>query len=349
MKFLRASLLGTLSLLGLSSGAAGPARAAVEVEVVWISTTGDGITGGASIGAEEGDQLVAEIRITPDAGGVSAYGISLEFDTDLKNELSLVSVTELLPTGMQFNLTTEDAASTQESSSSTKGHVLTIEAEALTTPGPTSGTFAVAHVTFDVTANVASDGDDVFTGSFGQQDGVGDNANQLVAPVFKDAAVNGLATHARLFRVAGTSSGDPWSWRIAFGSITTAFALDVGPVPSGGNARQFATAFVNSINANTGTSGCVASQFPAFLRSFFIVFCPSTFDFFVADPNGVTNECEVSGTIGGSGCEFNPTIFEEAIPVPALSPTARIAAVAALILLAGLLLRRRSAWTPPRS
>jgi hypothetical protein len=91
------------TLLSVIPGVAQEAQAAIKVDVVWISTTGAGTPGGPSIDAAPGDQLVAEIRITPDGGGLAAYAISLEFDTDLGDELDLVSATEFLPGTMELD------------------------------------------------------------------------------------------------------------------------------------------------------------------------------------------------------------------------------------------------------
>ena len=181
-------------LLALTPGVVREAQAAIAVELVWTSTTGAGTTGGSSIDAAPGDQLVAEIRITPDSGGVAAYAVSLEFDTDLGDELNLVSFTEFLPAGMQASFSPGAVESAQESTGAQKGNVLTYESVTLSIAGPTSGTFVAGQVTFDVTANVTSDGNDVFVGPFNANaDGVGNNANVIVSPVFSGAAVNQVA------------------------------------------------------------------------------------------------------------------------------------------------------------
>jgi MYXO-CTERM domain-containing protein len=157
---------------------------------VWTSTTGAGTPGSSQIVAAPGDQLVGEIRVTPDAGGVGGYAVSLEFDTDLENELDLVSASETLPAGMDGNLSTGVVSPTQESTAGQVGRILSFEAVSLTA-GPTSGTFVAGVVTFDVTANVANDGADVLTGGFNVDfDAVGDNANALVTPIYRSASVN---------------------------------------------------------------------------------------------------------------------------------------------------------------
>jgi hypothetical protein len=186
MRHRSAAFLAVLASLTL--GAPGPAHAAASVAVVWTSTTGAGTPGSSSIDAAPGDQLVAEIRITADAAGVSVYGVSLEFDTDLENELDLVNATELLPAGM--SQLTSGVGSTQESTAGQEGNALLFEAIKAGAPGPTSTTVVAGQLTFDVTANVASDGDDVFSGKFGIQDGALDNAYTPFVPVFANASVN---------------------------------------------------------------------------------------------------------------------------------------------------------------
>jgi hypothetical protein len=192
MRFRIAALLAVL--VGLTMGVSGEARATVTVEFVWTSTTGAGTPGGPSIAAAPGDQLVGELRITADAGGLLAYSLSVGFDPDLGNELDLVSATELLPAGMQFNLSSGSVGATQESTASQPGGAAMIEAVNLTTAGPTSGTLVAAELTFDVTANVATDGNDVFTHEYSASgDGVGDNALSRVTPVYLHASVDALS------------------------------------------------------------------------------------------------------------------------------------------------------------
>ena len=187
MRLRSAFLLATL--LALAPAASREAQAVVSVDIIWTSTTGSGTTGGSTISAAPGDTLVAEIRIHPDGGGLGGYSFSLEFDPDLGNELDLVSVTELLGV-MEFNLN-EGVDSTQESTPSLTGKIEGIEAVTRDLPGPTSGTVIAAEVTFSVTSNVATDGNDVFVGEFETEgDIVFDNAFAIVTPSFSHASVN---------------------------------------------------------------------------------------------------------------------------------------------------------------
>ena len=187
MRFRSAILIALL--LALAPGSR-EAQAAPSIDIIWVSTTGSGTPGGASIDAAPGDTLVAEIQIFPDAPGVGGYEVSLEFDTDLGDELDLVNVTEFLPGVMEYNLS-PGVDGHQESTLAQKGTVAGIEAVTVTIMGPTSGTIVAAQVTFKVGANVSSDSADVFVGIFnGDDDVVFDNASDIVTPIFSNAEVN---------------------------------------------------------------------------------------------------------------------------------------------------------------
>ncbi|HET6416477.1 MAG TPA: hypothetical protein VFG22_09290 [Polyangiales bacterium] len=168
------------------------ARAANSVEIVWISSTGSGTPGSSTIDAVAGDRLVAQVRITPDAGGVSGYATTLSFDADLADELDLVSATEMLPPPMALQLSPGVVRAMIESNGAQAGSVGEFEALNLS-GGPTTGTMVAGELMFDVTANVATDGDDVTPG-FSVIDGMGSNSYLGVTPVFVGAAVNLGAT-----------------------------------------------------------------------------------------------------------------------------------------------------------
>jgi len=178
-----------ISLLILSPALAETARA-TSVEIVWTSTTGSGVPGGSSIDAVAGDRIIAEVRILPDTEGVRAYAVSVVFDSDMLNELDLVSATEFLPAQMEDNFSPGAVAATIESSNTAAGFVIEIEAVTLGNLGPTTGTMVAAELTFDVTANVTTDGNDVVPGAFNTGDGTGNNSLNLITPVFVGAAVN---------------------------------------------------------------------------------------------------------------------------------------------------------------
>lgn len=174
------------------------ARGVVSVDIVWTATTGAGIPGGSVIDALPGDVLTAEVRLNADAGGVSSYALSLEFDRDLRNELDIVSVTAPSGGSFLFSFTVDDVESVQESTSTDIGELLTFEQAGFANFGPVSTTVTILTVEFLATGNVRPDGDDVFSGTFNVGvDAIGDRGDNIditditSSVVFGSAAVNG--------------------------------------------------------------------------------------------------------------------------------------------------------------
>ncbi len=167
-----------------------PALASPLVELLWVDTTGTGRIGGSTIAASPGDVLTGELRVQSDAG-ISSFGLSLEFDIDLGDELDLVSVTELTPPGFSFSFT-PGVALEQESSATQRGRVLTFEAATL---GVGPDTFVIGRIVFSVRSGVTSDGADVFLGVFDPGiDGLFDNDGRDLADLaeFRTAAVDAV-------------------------------------------------------------------------------------------------------------------------------------------------------------
>ena len=77
---------------------------------VAIVVTGAGTIGTSVIDAAPGDLLTGTLYLTADPLGISSYSVSLEFDTDLVNELHLLSASEFLPAGFSFNITSGASA-----------------------------------------------------------------------------------------------------------------------------------------------------------------------------------------------------------------------------------------------
>jgi hypothetical protein len=166
-----------------------PAVAATSVDVTFTATTGAGTPGSNTISAAPGDRLTAIVRVYADSAGVSVYGLSLRFDEDLGDELTLVSANELLNPPFDFNLT-QGCASTQESTGAQPGEVLFCEAGTFDSGPPPPTTVEIIEVVLQATANVASDGPDLEAGFFHAADGMSDNADKPVSPAFGDATVN---------------------------------------------------------------------------------------------------------------------------------------------------------------
>lgn len=153
------------------------ARALGIVEIVFTES------GSSDIVAGPGDTITAEIRITAGAEGISSYGVSIAFDSDL----DFVSATELLPSAYTFNLSAGIDGS-EESDPSTLGRVLTFEAGTFG-PGAVSETFLAGTITFLVVAPL-TDGPDLAAGLFNAGiDGIFDSNGGVVEAAFGSASV----------------------------------------------------------------------------------------------------------------------------------------------------------------
>lgn len=203
-------LVAAVSLLGATLAIE---ASATTVGIRFTGTTGGGIIGTNSIDAAPGDVLTAIVGLTADAFGVSSYGVSVQYDIDLGDELDLLSATELLNAPFQFN-STVGCASTQESSAAQLGNVLNCEAATFGAGPPPPPTVDIIELMFLVTGNVATDGFDIETGFFSVGfDGMFDNAGSPSSVTFGTASVNvpepstalliglgivGLATRSRM-------------------------------------------------------------------------------------------------------------------------------------------------------
>jgi hypothetical protein len=173
------SIAGLLVALGVGA----PARAIPIVEIVFVSTTGAGGVGGSTIVATPGDVLLAELRLHAGPEGVSSYGLSLQFDDDLKDEVDVLAAQERTPAGFAFSFSPGVVAGIEESHSARAGRVLTFEAETLGL-GPADATFTIGTLELRVGAHVATDGLDIVTGLWNPGvDGLFDNAGVSLAGV----------------------------------------------------------------------------------------------------------------------------------------------------------------------
>jgi hypothetical protein len=179
--------VATCALLALG---ATRAQAAPIVSIVFTSQNGVPIAPSSAAIAAPGDTLTAEIRVTADAAGISSYGVSVDFDIDLGDELDLISASELLPPGFAFNLSA-GVGGTTESTPAVAGAVETFEA-ATFAAGPVSTTFTAGTLALVVTANVATDGLDLVPFLLFGVDGIFDNAglDASDAATFVGASVN---------------------------------------------------------------------------------------------------------------------------------------------------------------
>jgi len=187
-------------------GMAKDASATVTFALIWTSTSGTGVTGGSSIDVNPGDVVILTIRMTTDQT-MAAHGVSLNFDTDLGNELNL-----FLPAGgAEWGGTTFGSTAMSgvysslvlglgpppavDSTGSVVGRINTFESGK--TPSGAFlpvGTYGVGTARFVVTGNAATDGDDIFVGMFNfGVDGVLNNSNLSIpetALIFGSASIN---------------------------------------------------------------------------------------------------------------------------------------------------------------
>ena len=217
-----------------------------------------------------GAALVASIVIEADAGGLSSYAVSTQFDSSEVDLSGTPAATEFLPTGFDTNLTAGGVEAETEDAGSGVGQVLTFEAVAYTS-GPVSSTFVAGEIDFTVTSPDGTSALDVEAGFFNLAiDGAFDNAGQPATIAFSGAAVdpqicgddavqgteqcddgnvNGLDGCSALcrnendYQFQGTAQG---------GSIT--FVVDgievVLPTTAGQTAAEVASAMAAAINAN---------------------------------------------------------------------------------------------------
>ena len=158
MKRLRALPGAALIALGFLLTASA-ARGQSAVGMIWSASTGLGSPGGPVIAAAPGDQLTLDVELGIDALGVRAYAFDLRFDTDLIDELDILSITTI---GSPYAITSGPTF-TQDSTGAVEGQFLNISGSTIMgAPGPcVMCTVNVARIIFLVTANIQLDGEDV--------------------------------------------------------------------------------------------------------------------------------------------------------------------------------------------
>jgi len=191
-------------------GFAGSASANATLDLIWTgSTNTSAVLGGSAIQAASGDTLTLAVYITAGTEGLSSYGISIEFDSALLNQLNVVGTAEYglkptvtctpfpscffdTPTMAPF---TPGVSSVIESTTSAPGFVYTFEAGTLGNGLLASfGAFQIGEIMFSVNPSVVTDGPDVLSGFFNVgADGAYDNASQPVTMNFNSAAVDAFA------------------------------------------------------------------------------------------------------------------------------------------------------------
>jgi len=131
-----------------------------------------------------GDSFVVEVGFQLAPGdSISSYSMSVEFDTDLLNELDVVSVTQPATVTGLFGgpLTPSGTPTTVDSTIGSVGSIMsfagsTAVGSGIVNSGTTSFDVIIGSITFLATSSVATDGPDAFTGFFAVGDQLTDNA-----------------------------------------------------------------------------------------------------------------------------------------------------------------------------
>ena len=160
------------------------------VELLWKHSTGDGLPGGPSIDAVDGDVLTLGVYLSTGEDGLDAYDVSILFDESLDDELDLIGAAGRL-VGLP-GAVGDNPGSTQESDLGQRGEVLDFAAQEFGVVGPTDEMWEIGTITF-VAKNVATDGDDLRAGAEGSGTAaVGDLAQSLQVH-FGTASVNAFS------------------------------------------------------------------------------------------------------------------------------------------------------------
>ncbi len=151
------------------------AASATSVNLVWTAAAGgtiDPVSGNSvAVSSTAAATLTLDIQMEIDSLGLAGAFLRLDFDTDLGNEVNILSWEEISWAKTNSKgITTRTLAplaagiqSTQESTGAQGGYVFEFDGTSLTT-GPSSTTLTFARLVFSTNfANVMTDGDDIFT------------------------------------------------------------------------------------------------------------------------------------------------------------------------------------------
>jgi len=213
-----AMMAAMVCLVGMSRDAS----ATATVTLIWGACGGGaggcvGVgTSTLSVAAGGGQTVRLDVLMSHDeTSGIDAHAFSLNFDTDLGNELDFTGMaaiewtgTDADPSGASqvYGPFTSGTQGTVESTGAVAGRVNSVESGSVTANNlPRNGvaysvgtftatapaTYRVAQVFFIVTANGGIDGADVFSGMFNGLADVTSNGNaQVVAFNYGDATLN---------------------------------------------------------------------------------------------------------------------------------------------------------------
>ncbi len=198
MRQLSLTLMVSLCFLGISSAAS-----ATSVFFVWsgTATSGNGgpvIKSGNSVTLNESwvATLTLEVMMGVDSRGMSSAFLTMDWDTDLDNEVNMLAFEEIswsnaggARTLAIFNLGF-DTANSLESTGSQGGTLFEFDGFSLGT-GPKNTTLTFARLVFTTNHGaVSSDGNDIFTDEVANFIGGNAPGSTILDAVFGGASVN---------------------------------------------------------------------------------------------------------------------------------------------------------------
>jgi hypothetical protein len=194
--------LGVVAAMLCLVGIAREAGATVTFDLIWTATSGAGPgVGTSTITAAVGDTLTLSLRMTTDVAELCFHGVSINFDTDLGNELNLLGFSDW--SGTTYGTATMqmvyapigNGPTAVESTNAVAGRINTYESGFLTgglIPLPV-GTYTIGTAGFQVNT-VSADGPDLWVGLFNGGDGVvafnGSDFVPVTDLVFNPATLN---------------------------------------------------------------------------------------------------------------------------------------------------------------
>ena len=191
MRKLSFALIASLCFMGISSAAS-----ATSVNMVWTGTTGGVIVSGNSVTLAPSSvaTLTLDVVLDVDSRGAAGVTINVAFDSDLGNELNLISQENISWSNMSGSMTLgpisgmNGVGSSQESFTGTQEGQINDWAHGTLADGPASTTLTFARIVFATNhGNVVSDGNDIFSGGL-----IGGNAagSTIFDAVYNGASVN---------------------------------------------------------------------------------------------------------------------------------------------------------------
>ncbi len=143
---------------------------ATSVNLLWTGSTGAGTTGSSAIqvsGAAP-ETLTLEIALDVDSLGLTLLEFSIRFDTELRDELNLLSIRPVSWQDLRGpgSFSSTGFVTSQESDPTREGQIFSFGGFTFGS-GPVNTTLTFARVVFSTNPQrVASDGGDIFSGAF---------------------------------------------------------------------------------------------------------------------------------------------------------------------------------------